>query len=240
MAKPKSNNRQVAKNLWINTKGKMKTKEIAEKVGVSVSQIRKWKCEDKWKLELECRKAKSSKKTNKINDVNTILSLNADGTYETIMFDTLSDTEKTLINSINDNRIKLLQDELSILTVREYRMMKRIQQLQDKASMISSLQNKQVKDGSGTLMTEEVSTNSLSTFEALNKLEEALNKIQEKKIKAIESICKLEIEYERLRIEKGVIETNIEGITNWLKVTKLSESEVTNLFVEGEIINEEN
>ena len=51
MSRARSENRDKAYELWLNWHGKMALTDIAEKLGVSDGQIRKWKCQDKWTME---------------------------------------------------------------------------------------------------------------------------------------------------------------------------------------------
>lgn len=48
MARQRSPNREKARRMFLNSKGTKKPKEIAEKLGVKPSQVRKWKSLDKW------------------------------------------------------------------------------------------------------------------------------------------------------------------------------------------------
>ena len=48
MPKPRSPNRDKAKEMYLNSKGNKPLKEIAAEVGVSDTQIRKWKSTDNW------------------------------------------------------------------------------------------------------------------------------------------------------------------------------------------------
>lgn len=52
MARPRNPKRDEAFRLWIETSGKKKLKDIAAELGVSDSQIRKWKNEDDWNKSL--------------------------------------------------------------------------------------------------------------------------------------------------------------------------------------------
>jgi phage terminase small subunit len=79
----RSPNRDKAKRMYLESKGKMKLKDIAEKLGVLDTQIRKWKSTDKWDKELkgtlpkkksnvtnkkETKKSESINKTNEENE----------------------------------------------------------------------------------------------------------------------------------------------------------------------------
>ena len=50
MPKPRSPNREKAKNLWLESNGNIALKDIARELGISDVQVRKWKNEDKWAL----------------------------------------------------------------------------------------------------------------------------------------------------------------------------------------------
>lgn len=53
MARARSPNRDKAFELWKNSNGKMLLKDIAEQLGVSDSQVRKWKNQDQWDHKLK-------------------------------------------------------------------------------------------------------------------------------------------------------------------------------------------
>jgi len=109
---------------------------------VSDSQIRKWKSVDKWAEELKGNVTKSnSNVTNKggapsgnknakgnkggsppKGNKNAIKT----GEYETIFADMLSDEEKNIYSTMNDDPLFILDEEIRILKIRQYRMLKRI------------------------------------------------------------------------------------------------------------------
>lgn len=53
MARARNPNRDKSKQIWLKSKGTKKLKDIAEELGCSASQIRKWKSQDKWEDELK-------------------------------------------------------------------------------------------------------------------------------------------------------------------------------------------
>lgn len=53
MARARSPNRDKAKEIYLNSKGSVKLKDIATELGLKDSQIRKWKSQDKWDDELK-------------------------------------------------------------------------------------------------------------------------------------------------------------------------------------------
>lgn len=48
MARQISPNRLKALKIWLQSGRNKKPKEIADELGISASQVRKWKCVDKW------------------------------------------------------------------------------------------------------------------------------------------------------------------------------------------------
>jgi phage terminase small subunit len=69
MPRQRSPNRDKAKDMYLNSKGKVVLKEIAAELGVSDTQIRKWKNQDKWDdiLKGTLPKQKGTKKSNATN-----------------------------------------------------------------------------------------------------------------------------------------------------------------------------
>ncbi|MFJ3386849.1 phage terminase small subunit [Lysinibacillus sp. NPDC086135] len=60
MARPRNPKRDEAFQMWIESKGQMLLKDIAEQLGLSDSQIRKWKNQDKWDDQLKGNVTKSN------------------------------------------------------------------------------------------------------------------------------------------------------------------------------------
>ncbi|ERM19935.1 phage terminase small subunit [Brevibacillus laterosporus] len=52
MARARSPNREKAETMYLESGGNMLLKDIAEQLGVSDSQIRKWKNQDQWEAKL--------------------------------------------------------------------------------------------------------------------------------------------------------------------------------------------
>ncbi|HBM5816501.1 TPA: small subunit of terminase [Enterococcus faecium] len=154
MARQRDPRRDEAKRIWLESNGEKQLKEIASELNVSDSQVRKWKSQDKWSAELKSNvtNGKSNVTNGKSNVTNQggapIGNQNAKGNkgnsrasppvgnknalktgeYETIFFETLSDEEKDIYSSLNDNPSFVLSEEIRLLKIRQFRMMKRIQQ----------------------------------------------------------------------------------------------------------------
>lgn len=145
MARQRDPRRDQARKIWLKSNGEKLLKEIAEELGVSDSQIRKWKSQDKWAEELKgnVTNAKSNvtnrggappgnqnAKGNKGNKQASPPSGNKNalktGEYETIFVDYLTEEEKDLYSNLNDDPFFVMSEEVRLLKIRQRRMMKRI------------------------------------------------------------------------------------------------------------------
>lgn len=147
MARKRDPRRDEAKRIWLESNGEKQLKDIADKLNVSDSQVRKWKSIDKWSAELKGnvtigksnvtnqggapfgnQNARGNKGNSRasppIGNKNALKT----GEYETIFFDTLSDEEKDIYSSLNDDPSFVLSEEIRLLKIRQLRMMKRIKE----------------------------------------------------------------------------------------------------------------
>lgn len=147
MARKRDPRRDEAKRIWLESNGEKQLKEIASELNVSDSQIRKWKSQDKWSAELKSnvtngksnvtnqggapignQNAKGNKGNSRASPPMGNKNALKTGEYETIFFETLSDEEKDIYSSLNDDPSFVLSEEIRLLKIRQFRMMKRIQQ----------------------------------------------------------------------------------------------------------------
>ncbi|EGO7722625.1 phage terminase small subunit [Enterococcus faecalis] len=117
-----------------------KYKDISEKLSVPLNTLKSWRKRDKWErggatkeLQPTNRGAPkgnqnaignkgNSRASPPIGNKNAIKT----GEYETIFADMLSDEEKDIYSNLNDDPFFILNDEIRLLKVRQFRMMKRI------------------------------------------------------------------------------------------------------------------
>ncbi|HAQ4376097.1 phage terminase small subunit [Enterococcus faecium] len=147
MARKRDPRRDEAKKIWLESNGEKQLKEIASELNVSDSQVRKWKSQDKWSAELKSnvtngksnvtnqggapignQNAKGNKGNSRASPPVGNKNALKTGEYETIFFETLSDEEKDIYSSLNDDPSFNLSEEIRLLKIRQLRMMKRIQQ----------------------------------------------------------------------------------------------------------------
>lgn len=199
----------------------MKYKDIAEKYGVTINTVKSWKTRYQWskdkkkgvhtKSEKVCtqkggqpgnknavgNKGGAAPKENK-NAVKT-------GEFETLFFDALEEDEKQLISMIQLDKEQLLLQEIQLLTVRERRMLKRIEDIKRAASdqekeEIAGMTAVKYKSGTEkdkwTDLTEY--TGALGQIQAV---EDALTRVQARKQKAIDSLHRYGFDDARLELE---------------------------------------
>lgn len=150
MARKRDPRRDEAKKIWLESNGEKQLKEIASELNVSDSQIRKWKSQDKWSAELKSnvtngksnvtnqggapignQNAKGNKGNSRASPPVGNKNALKTGEYETIFYETLSDEEKDIYSSLNDDPSFALSEEIRLLKIRQLRMMKRIQQAEE-------------------------------------------------------------------------------------------------------------
>lgn len=125
LARQKDENREKAKQLFLDSDGLMKNTEIAEALGIDSAKVRKWKCVDKWNDALENKpKKRGGQKGNKNAKGHgaPVRNKNAEthGAYSKVYFDELSEDEKALIESVTldtgENTLRELQSLIAKTT----------------------------------------------------------------------------------------------------------------------------
>lgn len=218
MARKRDPRRDEAKKIWLDSNGKKVLKDLAKELNVSDSQIRKWKSIDKWSAELKgnVTNAKgnvtnrggapfgnqnavgnkgNSRASPPLGNKNAIKT----GEYETIFADMLSDEEKDIYSKLNDDPFFILNDEIRLLKVRQFRMMKRIKEAEkglndeevERLQQLREIKTPVEKDGRKLEMKRKVMQDVQVTRKTFRKLddilaiEDALTRISNQLTKAI-------------------------------------------------------
>ncbi len=197
----------------------LKYKEIQEKYNISNSQLIYYKQKYNWKRKsnrsqllkenqraVGNRGGPGAEKGNK-RAVTT-------GEYETILYDAMTESEKALFNSIQiKDEADCLIEEYKMLKIREFRISKRITELQEKQKdmSIERIVKRQYKDNisSEKKTTTETTTEATNIINHLQKLEDSLTKVQEAERKCLESIHKIgndnrKLELDLIRLEREI------------------------------------
>ncbi len=146
MARKRDPRRDEAKRIWLESNGEKQLKDIASELNVSDSQVRKWKSQDKWSAELKGnvtntkgnvtnqggapfgnQNARGNKGNSRASPPVGNKNALKTGEYETIFYETLSDEEKDIYSSLDDDPSFVLSEEIRLLKIRQLRMMKRVQ-----------------------------------------------------------------------------------------------------------------
>lgn len=230
VARKRDENREKAKQLFLDSGGLMSNPEIAEALGVDSAKVRKWKCVDKWKDTLEnMPKKRGGQKGNKNAKGHgaPLRNKNAEthGAYSTVYFDELTEEEKTLIESVTLNTSENMLRELQTLIAKENDLKKRIADLnsndtgqlytdkvvemrtprkaEDNPDPYGTYAGAENEGGNTTPLDVAMETTiKSSAFERAMKLEAELNKIHGRIIKLLDSIKSYELEQRRISLEE--------------------------------------
>ena len=213
MARPRSPNRDKAYQLWLESGKTRQLKEIAAELGVSEEQVRKWKNKDHWdKVTLPNSKGNVTKqKGGQLGNKNAVghggtgppgnKNAVTTGEFETLLFDCLDPEERLLAAAVPADKEKLLLQEIQLLTVRERRMLKRIDALKD-GDFTTVKRKKGVEKDKRTDLNEDH-----AVLGQIQHIEDALTRVQARKQAAIDSLhrygvddAKLELELMRLEL----------------------------------------
>lgn len=267
MARQRDPRRDEAKKIWLESNGEKQLKEIASELNVSDSQVRKWKSQDKWSAELKSnvtngksnvtnqggapignQNAKGNKGNSRASPPVGNKNALKTGEYETIFFETLSDEEKDIYSSLNDDPSFVLSEEIRLLKIRQFRMMKRIQQAEaglndeevERLQQLRKIKTPIEKDGKKLEIKREVMQDVQVTRKTYRKidnilsLEEALTRISNNLTKTIKLFNELELQDERAKIasiqvrkllaETKIVENTADKLTSSGKVNELLRS----------------
>ncbi|ELA50534.1 phage terminase small subunit [Enterococcus faecium] len=233
MARKRDPRRDEAKKIWLESNGEKQLKEIASELNVSNSQIRKWKSQDKWSAELKSnvtngksnvtnqggapignQNAKGNKGNSRASPPKRNKNALKTGEYETIFFDTLSDEEKDIYSSLDDDPSFVLSEEIRLLKIRQLRMMKRIKEAEsglndeevDRLQQMRKIKTPIEKDGKKLEIKREVMQDvqvSRKTYRKIDdilSIEDALTRISNQLTKAIKQLNALATEESRNKV----------------------------------------
>ena len=241
MARQRNPNRDKAKEMWLKSGGNMKLKDIAAELGVAENAVRKWKSEDKWEKERSDktkRNAPKKKNTPKKPHGAPIGNQNAVGNagggaplgntnalkhggYSSIFWDTLSEREKEMIDTMDKTVEQQLIEEIKLLTVREHRILHNLQKYrnlldsgehlvksgtsrkevlrdfdtEEDREKFAELARKAEERGDKLPGNEyELTTKREATIDLIHRLEDALTRCQNEKRRCLDSLHKVQSE----------------------------------------------
>lgn len=208
MARAPDERQEQAKELFLQG---MKLIDISKALGVPVGTIRSWKNRYNWdeksnatlhKRKRNVAKAKGGQPGNQNaignhggaapeGNKNAVTT----GEFETLLFDCLEPEEKQLAAAVPNDKERLLFQEIQLLTVRERRMLKRIENLRQ-ADFTTVKKKKGTEKDKWTDLDEKH-----ATLGQIQNIEDALTRVQARKQAAIDSLHRYGIDDARLEIE---------------------------------------
>lgn len=216
MARAPDKRIEQAKGMYL--KG-MKLVEIASQLNLPEGTVRRWKSTHRWDNERSDKKSERSDKkkrggqpgnqnaTGPPGNKNAVKT----GEFETLFFDTLNPEEKQLAAMVQPDKEQLLLQEIRLLTVREHRMLKRIESLRQLEEQESETGDDGEIIPSGMSVTEYSSgiekgkPTELRKYEGIlgqiQAIEDALTRVQARQQKAIETLHKFGYDDARLELE---------------------------------------
>ncbi|MGL9922633.1 phage terminase small subunit [Enterococcus sp. DIV1758] len=238
-----------------------KYKDISEKLSVPLNTLKSWRKRDKWErggatkevqptnrgapqgnqnaIGNKGNKSASPPKRNK-NAVKT-------GEYETIFADMLSDEEKDIYSNLNDDPFFILEEEIRILKIRQYRMLKRIKDAEaglndeevERLQQLRKVKEPSVIDGKMVTVKREVLKDVQITRKTFRKLddilaiEDALTRVSNQLIKAIKQQKELAMSDSRI----SLLNAQVAKIRQNTDETESTESKLDELMsmISGEL-----
>ena len=217
MGRARDPNRDKAFEIFKKAGGNIDLVEIASQLNLSPGTIRGWKSKDDWDTKLngtlrknmERSKRKKGAQPRNKNAVghggigppgnkNAVTT----GEFETLFFDCLDSDERRLAEAVPQDKEQLLLQEIQLLTVRERRMLKRIENLRQ-ADFTTVSKKTGIEKGERTDLSED-----RATLGQIQNIEDALTRVQARKQAAIDSLhrygeddARLEIELMRLDLQ---------------------------------------
>ncbi|MGA5590080.1 phage terminase small subunit [Enterococcus mundtii] len=206
----------------------LKYKEISEKLSIPLNTLKSWRKRYGWQrggatlgVQPNNRGAPEGNKNavgNKGNKKASPPKRNKNalktGEYETIFFDTLSDDEKDIYSSLDDDPSFVLSEEIRLLKIRQLRMMKRIKEAESglndeevgRLQQLRKIKTPIEKDGKKLEIKREVMQDvqvSRKTYRKIDdilSIEDALTRISNQLTKAIKQLNALATEESRNKV----------------------------------------
>ena len=213
-------NRDKAYEIYKGADGKIDLVEIASQLNISPGTVRGWKSKDRWEQKLNGTLRKNTerskrKKGGQPGNQNAVgygapegnKNAVTTGEFETLLFDCLEPEERQLAAAVPPDKEQLLLQEIRLLTVREHRMLKRIDLLR------TSMDDSGAVSGDETGMTavghkkglEKDKETDLTEYRGklgqIQNIEDALTRVQARKQAAIDSLHRYGVDDARLEIE---------------------------------------
>ena len=230
MARVRSPNRDKAFKIYKEHGGNITNREIAARLNEDEKVIAVWKSRDKWNVVQQSKERCTTKRKggqpgnkNAVGNDGGAPEKNKNavktGEFEALFFDALEKDEKQLISMVQLDKEQLLLQEIQLLTVRERRMLKRIdalRQLED-SEPGDSESNDRIPPGMTVVKVqsgiEKGEHTDLKEYEGIlgqiQSIEDALTRVQARKQKVIEALHRFGYDDARLELDMMKFELDL-------------------------------
>lgn len=220
MPRPRDPNRDRAFEIYQQSGGTIDLVEIANQLNLPPGTVRGWKSKDDWDSKLNGAFHKNTERSKRMKggqpgnrnavghggigppgNKNAVTT----GEFETLLFDCLAPDEKRLVQAVPNDKELLLLQEIKLLTIRERRMLKRIDDLKKAAAdqdkeKAEGMTAVKWKDGCGANGPVDI-TEYEGVLGQILSVEDALTRVQARKQKAIDSLHRFGFDDARLELE---------------------------------------
>lgn len=247
MARKRMLERDIAKEIFLKSKGTLTPKEIADKMNLAAERIRKWKNLDKWEDELKKKKrgakpgnqyakGHGAPKGNKNAEVH--------GGYSAVDLKNLSEEDRTYIEAITLESEKNMLEELRILRLKEKDIRRRMDELDaadeetvylTKISEMHapvSLQKLELLEPEkrekllSELKPQLKTITSESKFERQQKLLTAFDKIHGRIIKLLDTIKGYQTDNKKLELDTLRYDLSVQKVTGVIDIDPFEDDEI--------------
>ena len=195
--------------------------EIASQLNLPEGTVRRWKSTHRWESERSDKKSERSKKRKRGAQPGNKNSSGGPpgnkkavttGEFETLLFDCLDLEEQRLVQAVPEDKQALLMQEIQLLTVRERRMLKRIELLRNAADEENEIvvgETGMTAVGHKKGLEKDKETDLLEyrgKLGQIQNIEDALTRVQARKQAAIDALHRYGVDDARLEIETKRLE----------------------------------
>ena len=235
MGRARNPRRDEALRQYVKSGGEMQPCEIGKLLGIPANRVRKWKSDDKWDevLALPPEQRNIKKKIgppfgsknalgNRGGKGGPIGNQNAKGNgapkgntnalktgeYATISLETLTQEEKDMFFSVDDDPVRVINDRIKFFMIRERRMLIELNKLKQQKEVIETDEHVVLRKGDTieTPSIREMTKRHRLLIDKIIAAEEALTRVQDRLLRAIEQQQKLiQTMREDLAAEKDVV-----------------------------------
>ncbi|GHV18312.1 hypothetical protein FACS189425_06730 [Clostridia bacterium] len=204
MSKARNPERDSAKQRYLQSGGKLSTKENAAQSGVTESILRKWKSQDKWIEALgdsgtDGRAGNHNAKGSGAPERNQNAATH--GAYTTMHLENLTPECRAYVESIERNAEGNMLHVLQLLYAKEFDLRRKIKALESEEPGVLHIEHvKEYDDGKGSPIKTE--TYSASSFEHIMRLEMELNRNRGRITRQIDALSSYEMDRQRLDLEE--------------------------------------